>query len=54
MQWSTHVNFFEFAVRDLDEAVQQINDLVTGDADAPIDPALLRLSDSFLTINREL
>jgi hypothetical protein len=54
MQWSTHVNFFEFAVRDLDEAVQQISDLVTGDGDAPIDPALLRLSNSFLTVTRGL
>jgi len=35
MQWSTHVHFFEFAVRDLDEAVQQVTDLVTADGDAP-------------------
>jgi hypothetical protein len=54
MQWSTHLHFFEFAVKDLDEAVQQIDGLLAGDGEVPIDPTLLRLSDSFITATRSL
>lgn len=54
VQWSTHLHFFEFAVRDLDEAVQQIDGLVTGDSEVSADATLLRLSDSFLAATRSL
>jgi hypothetical protein len=48
IQWSTHVHFFEFAVKDLDEALRQISELVSGAGTIPTCPAQLPLSDNFL------